>query len=207
MTAKEGLNRVIDKIDEMRDFLKIGDEVIPFLSDLFGFMQDIMPLMKEANCSLSDGSRKLPDATDRIRDVDQTTEMATHEILDRLDTISEKLNQLDDHLGKKEKQTVVDVQDEVNKIIYALQFQDITAQKLEHADRILTAIYKKFQELAESTKKVKMRTNVGKKMMQEITDSIHETDMQKRSEDLDKETEDKIRQSNISQDDIDKLFE
>ncbi len=207
MTAKVGLNRVLDKIDEMRDFLKIGDEVIPFLSDLFGFMQDIMPLMKEANCSLSDGSRKLPDASDRIRDVDQTTEMATHEILDRLDTISEKLNQLDNSLGKQEKQTIAEVQDEVNNIIYALQFQDITAQKLEHADRILNAIYKKFQELADSTKKVEMRTTVGKKMMQEITESIHETDMQKRSEDLDKETEDKIRESKISQDDIDKLFE
>ncbi|MCF7886310.1 MAG: DUF3418 domain-containing protein [Candidatus Marinimicrobia bacterium] len=198
---------VIEKIEEMRDFLKIGDEIVPFLTELFSFMQDVMPIMKEANHSLKDGSQRLPTASNRIRDVDQTTEMATHEILDKLGNISDKLDALAEDLDASKVETIEDIKEEANSIIFSLQFQDITAQKLEHADRILNAIRKKFTKLSDRISKVKIKTEIGKKVMQDLTSEEPDEELKRDLEEMDKETEDVIREGQIDQDDIDKLFE
>jgi len=207
MDNSTNFDSVIEKIEEMRDFLKIGDEIVPFLTELFTFMKDVMPIMKEANHSLQDGSQKLPTASDRIRDVDQTTEMATHEIMDKLGIISEKLDNLAEDLDDSKTEVIEDIKEEANSIIFSLQFQDITAQKLEHADRILNAIRKKFRKLSERIAEVKIDTEIGKKIMQEITTNEPDDKRKKEMDEINKETEDVIREGNIDQDDIDKLFD
>lgn len=207
MDNSTNFDSVIEKIEEMRDFLKIGDEIVPFLTELFTFMKDVMPIMKEANHSLQDGSQKLPTASDRIRDVDQTTEMATHEIMDKLGIISEKLDNLAEDLDESKTEVIEDIKEEANSIIFSLQFQDITAQKLEHADRILNAIRKKFKKLSERIAEIKIDTEIGKNIMQEITTDEPDDERKKEMDEINKETEDVIREGNIDQDDIDKLFD
>lgn len=206
MARSDHFESVIAKIEEMRDFLKIGDEIVPFLTELFSFMQDVMPIMKEANHSLKDGSQRLPTASDRIKDVDQATEMATHEIMDRLGNISDKLDELAEDLDDSQVKIIEDIKEEANSIIMSLQFQDITAQKLEHADRILNAIRKKFTKLSDRIAKVKINSEVGKKVMEDITNTSDKETQEKINE-MDDETEDVIREGQIDQDDIDKLFE
>ncbi|HMA63251.1 MAG TPA: DUF3418 domain-containing protein [bacterium] len=206
MARSDHFESVIEKIKEMRDFLKIGDEIVPFLTELFSFMQDVMPIMKEANHSLKDGSQRLPTASDRIKDVDQTTEMATHEIMDRLGNISDKLDELAEGLDDSQVEIIEDIKEEANSIIVSLQFQDITAQKLEHADRILNAIRKKFTKLSNRIAKVKINSEVGKKVMEDITNTS-DKETQEKIEEMNDETEDIIREGQIDQDDIDKLFE
>jgi hypothetical protein len=207
MDNSTNFDSVIEKIEEMRDFLKIGDEIVPFLTELFTFMKDVMPIMKEANHSLQDGSQKLPTASDRIRDVDQTTEMATHEIMDKLGIISDKLDNLAEDLDDSKTEVIEDIKEEANSIIFSLQFQDITAQKLEHADRILNAIRKKFRKLSDRIAKVQIDTEIGQKIMQEITEDEPDEERKKEMDEINKETEDVIREGNIDQDDIDKLFD
>jgi len=205
MAKSDNFDTVIGKIEEMRDFLKIGDEIVPFLTELFTFMKDVMPIMQEANNSLIDGSKRIPTASDRIKDVDQTTEMATHEILDKLGSISDKLDNLSAGLGEDKKDIIEDIKEEANSIILSLQFQDITAQKLEHADRILSAIRKKFTKLSERIAQVQVNSEIGKKIMEDLTstgNSPGEDD--KEMEDA---TKDVIREGKIDQDDIDALFD
>lgn len=206
MGKSENFDTVIDKIEEMRDFLKIGDEIVPFLTELFTFMKDVMPIMKEANSSLIDGSERIPTASDRIKDVDQTTEMATHEILDKLSTISEKLDALKEGLVEDKVTAIEDIKEDANSIIFSLQFQDITAQKLEHAARILSAIRKKFTKLSDRIAQVQVSSEIGKKIMQDITDTSDKK-TQKELEEMEDETKDVIREGQIDQDDIDALFE
>lgn len=207
MEKSSSLESVINKIEEIRDYLKIGDEVIPFLSDMFRFIQDIMPLMKEANLSLRSGSEKIPDARQRIEDAGHTAELATYEILNKLECISEKLTSLSRELDGSYEAKINTVLENVNDIIYALQFQDITSQKLEHANRILKAIYTKFNELEGASQKVQTGTTIGKEIMREITESLSNPDNLKSQEQLNRDTEDVIRESNISQADIDKMFD
>ena len=70
------LDELLVRINDMRGFFKFGDEVIPFLGDLFAFLKNIMPLMSEMNSSLQDSAQKLPTASDRIEDVNKATEYA-----------------------------------------------------------------------------------------------------------------------------------
>ena len=207
MSNDTPVGEIFQKIAEMQDFLRIGDEVIPFLGDLFKFIQDVMPLMSEIQTSFTDSSGKLPDAAQRLNDVSVATEMATHEIMDKLESINVGLEKIFVNVSDNDKEVIDTLKNDVMDITFALQFQDITSQKLEHANRILEAINKKFTQLSMNSEMIKVKTKVGEKIMQELHLGINPEDYIKNSEEFHKETEDVIREDeNFSQDDIDALF-
>ncbi len=202
------VGEIFQKIAEMQDFLRIGDEVIPFLGDLFKFIQDVMPLMSEIQRSFSDTSGKLPDASKRLDDVTEATEMATHEIMDKLESINKGLDKVGEELGDDNKNTIDTIKNDVMDITFALQFQDITSQKLEHANRILSAINKKFTDLSKNSELIKVKTKVGERIMHELHLGPDPEKSEKDTEEFHSETEDVIREDqNFSQDDIDALFD
>jgi len=204
--GKKNFDDIQEKVEEIREFFKIGDEIIPFLGELFVFIKDIMPLMTNANISLQVSANKIPDATNRISDVTQTTEMATNEILDKLDSISDKLTSISQVVHGDPKKLVDEIQSEIIDITYALQFQDITSQKLDHANRILNAIYQKFSELLTSIEHIKLNTSIGNRVLQTITGASNGEEIQKQKNEFDEKVSDIVRENEISQDDIDKLF-
>ncbi len=200
------MNEIVQKIEEMRGFFKVGDEVIPFLADLFNFLKDVMPLVTEVNTSLKDGAHKLPTASDRISDVTQATEMATNEILDKLDQINNMVADIRGSVKKNKAETLDNIEGIIMDIIFALQFQDITSQKLEHATRILNAIYTKFTTLFASIDKLRANSIFGAKVANALAEIEDSDDVVKNREEFNQETEDVIRHESISQDDIDQLF-
>ena len=207
MSNDSPVSEIFQKIAEMQDFLRIGDEVIPFLGDLFKFIQDVMPLMSEIQQSFTDTSGKLPDATQRLNDVTEATEMATHEIMDKLESINVGLDKITVNVPDDDKNIVETLKNDVMDITFALQFQDITSQKLEHANRILEAISKKFLDLSKNSELIKVKTKVGERIMHELNLGPNPEDLEKTSEEFHKETEDLIRENeDFSQDDIDALF-
>ena len=206
MDKNNQLDEVLTRINDMRGFFKFGDEVIPFLGDLFTFLKKIMPLMSDMNSSLQDSAHKLPTASDRIDDVSKATEYATVEILDTLDRISESLEVLQS-LDKKEQAKSIDtIHDEVANIVNALQFQDITSQKLTHANKILSAIYEKFTFLFASLEEAKVSSSIGKQVLQAIEDQVDPEIRKKEQDEFHEKTKDEIHHEEISQDDIDSLF-
>ncbi len=201
------LDDLLTRVDEMREFFRFGGEVIPFLANLFTFLQGVMPLMLEVSNSIKDSTHKLPTATDRIVDVSNSTELATNEIMDKLDNITEKLNKIAASDSAEHKSAINGINDDINGIIYALQFQDITSQKLEHANRILTAIHDKFSALFDSLEAVKSNSDFGSKIISVMDPKEEMEKRQQGSAEFDKKTVDRIRASSISQDDIDSLFD
>ncbi len=210
MTNVNGLNDVLVKIENMRETLKFSNDMLPLLGDLFIFIKDMIPLMLEANVSVRDSASHLPRATENIEQVSKTTETATHEVMDKLDVILAELSTLSGELkaeNVKESATArIDaIQNTATEIIYALQFQDITTQQLEHTTRILVAVNEKFGNLFQSFGKVKSNTTLGQDVIQAFEkeyNRIKNTDI----EEFKKKTEDTIRKSSFSQDDIDALF-
>lgn len=199
-------NMILGKVDEMREFFKFGDEIVPFLEDLFNFLREMMPIMSEVRSSLQDTNSKLPTASDRIADVTKTTEMATNEILDNLDLISDKLTMLDTD-SEKDRKHINEVDEKITNIILSLQFQDITSQKLEHAERILNAISDKFSSLFSSLENLKSQSDFGTKLMSDVGLEIDEKSLNDSSKLFDEKTEDTIRDDATSQDEIDSLFD
>ena len=204
---KADIDQIIKTVGEMRGFFEFGDEIVPFLEDLFKFLQRVMPLMAEVSSSLHDTNTKMTTAFDRLSDVNLTTEMATNEILDNLEQISGILNELSINTEGKQGDLVQDINEKVTNIMLSMQFQDITSQKLEHADRILKATHEKFSALFESLEHVKFHSEFGTKMMSALEEDIDREGLDKDSEEFDKKTEDTIRSNEFSQGDIDSLFD
>ncbi len=206
LEKKTQLDEVLVRINDMRGFFKFGDEIIPFLSDLFSFLKGIIPLIAEMNNSLQDTAQKLPTASDRIDDVTKATEYATVEILDALDRISTSLENLQDHKQDVQTEKINNMHEEIANIVTALQFQDITSQKLDHANKILSAIYEKFTGLFASLEAAKLSTSIGSQVLEAIENEADPELRQQEQATFQQKTEDKIHHEDISQDDIDSLF-
>lgn len=202
----EQIEAIIQRINEIRQLFKTTSEVLPFIADLLQFLKDLMPIITETNLSIVESTQNLPTASHRIADVSQTTEMATQTILDKLDVISARLESMRQDLPTARQQDIAEIQDDIAHIIYALQFQDITAQKLEHANRILQTIYEKFLTLFQQADELKTTSQVGKKFIDDLNGSTQEAEMQRKRQNLREKMSDTVRQQGISQDDIDQFF-
>lgn len=99
MEVKEsGIAKQIDlilrEIEELKAIFILGQRVLPFLEELFGFVKEIGPMLNEINKSLEESSKKIPRASNQLTTVTKTTEMATTEILDALDEMSLKFGEI-----------------------------------------------------------------------------------------------------------------
>jgi len=206
MPKQDQIDEIMQKIEDIRLFFKMSEEFTPFLSDLFQFLKDMLPLMYDANVSIVESANNLPTASNRINDVNQATEMATQEILDKLEFISTKLDGLTASLPQEKQGEIETIQTDVTDIIFALQFQDITAQKLEHANRILKAIYEKFMTLFETAERMRTTSKVGEKVMDDIQEKSSTYERKLDREKLKQQFTDMVRSEGISQDDIDQYF-
>ena len=211
MTTISSIEDVLKRIEDIRDSLKFSDEILPLLSDLFLFLKDTIPLMLEANMSIKESTDKIPTASENIENITKTTELATNEVMDKLDTISNVLGELykdlkDQNVSEDQLAKVEMAKSNANEIVFALQFQDIISQQLEHTNRILSAVYERFMDLFKSFVRMKERTTLGKEIINAIESECNVTVLKDSREEFDKKTEDVIRNKGISQDDIDKLF-
>ena len=158
MTQIRNLDDILNKVEELRDSLRVSEEMFPIISEVFIFIREVVPLLLDANLSIKETTGHLPTATDNINSVSQTTELATNEVLDTIELITEELNDLRDRITNntdtKNQLEILDrVQNQVSEIVFAFQFQDITTQKLEQVIRILNAINEKFSNLWHSFNK------------------------------------------------------
>ncbi|MHB2147753.1 DUF3418 domain-containing protein [Calditrichota bacterium LG25] len=207
MGGAKGLDQLMSRIDQLKKSLKTDDEVVTVVSDVLIFIEDLIPLMLEGNAFMRDTANKVPSATDNLTRINQATEMATKEVLERLERIMEQLESLKKDIIKEKDtlqnvKTVDDIQEEIHQIFYAFQFQDITSQQLEYVKRILKAINEKFMELFNSSLRLKGNTIFGKS----IIEAIENETKKKLSDDVLNDTKDIVRQNEITQESIDKYF-
>jgi chemotaxis regulatin CheY-phosphate phosphatase CheZ len=80
MKSKD-MSFLLEKADELKDVLSMGQQFIPFLEDIVIFVNDVRPIVEELNQSLVDNVSKLPGVSSKLSQVTQATEVATNEIL------------------------------------------------------------------------------------------------------------------------------
>lgn len=93
----KNLGGILDKINELRALFIFGQRVIPFLEELFYFVNDIVPVLEDINDSIYESANKIPRASSQLSKVTQATELATTEILDNLDGVLSKLSAIGSH--------------------------------------------------------------------------------------------------------------
>jgi len=185
--------------------------MFPLISEVFIFIREIVPLLLDANISIKETTGQLPTAADNINSVSQTTEMATNEVLDTIEHVTEKLNTLHELIEKesdREKQLDIlnEVQGKVSEIVFAFRFQDITTQKLDHVMRILDAINDKFGNLWQSFNKLKESTSLGGEVIRAIENELKNTIETENKEFFDSRTKDIVRHTGTTQDMIDNFI-
>ncbi len=70
---REKINELIDKANELSALLVLGQKAIPFLEEIFIFINEIEPVLEEINQSISDNLKKMPSATNQISKVTEAT--------------------------------------------------------------------------------------------------------------------------------------
>ncbi len=93
----KNLGGILDKINELRALFIFGQRVIPFLEELFYFVNDIVPVLEDINVSIYESANKMPRASSQLSKVTQATELATTEILDNLDGVLSMLDAIGNH--------------------------------------------------------------------------------------------------------------
>jgi len=94
MAGTKAIDDVLLKVEQLHKSLQMGEEIFPIINDLFKFIKEIIPLMVEVNTFMKSSSQKIPTASENLNNVSKTTELATHEVMDKLDVITAKLEKL-----------------------------------------------------------------------------------------------------------------
>ncbi len=94
------IKQLLTKAEELRVLFVLGQRVIPFLEEIFIFVNEIKPLLDEINLSIQDNLNKMPKASKQLSKVTEANEMATTEIMDIVDGLIYKAEIISSNVEK-----------------------------------------------------------------------------------------------------------
>ncbi len=141
------------KLDSLTAVFKDAQKLIPIVQNLIEFMGETIPLLDNINKSVHESTFKIPRATNQINDVTSATEMATTEILDIVDVISNDIYAIEialsELIAKEEKRA-----DIINKIKFLTKDNDEIKNLFNEYDKIDAGL-KLFPQMISSIKKIR----------------------------------------------------
>ncbi len=93
-STERQLELLLKRVAEIQALFVLVERITPFVQDLVSFVFDVGPLLTQASRTLAESTAKMPRATRHLEDVTQATEMATTQVLDRVDGILRNLEEL-----------------------------------------------------------------------------------------------------------------
>jgi len=99
MAQQTSMMQLFEKLDDLKSVFIYGQKIIPVIHSLLDFMKDTVPLLENINKSIAESTTKIPKAKHHIHDVTNATELATTEILDIVDTISDDIKTIDNKIN------------------------------------------------------------------------------------------------------------
>ena len=92
MNKAKNMTDIFAKLDDLKSVFQYGEKLIPIIQSIVEFMRETVPLLENINSSIEESTGKFPKATHQITNVTNATEIATTEILDLVDEISNNLS-------------------------------------------------------------------------------------------------------------------
>jgi len=162
---REKINELIGKANELSALLVLGQKAIPFLEEIFIFINDIEPVLEEINQSISDNLKKMPSATNQISKVTEATELATTEILDIMDNLSNLTREIKEILNNK---SIVNIQSKYrNELLASIR----NLETIDKQNTILAEIENTFYMMdAETAREIQNTNNKIENILQKIED-------------------------------------
>lgn len=97
----KNMTQLFEKLNDLKAVFAYGQKIIPIIQNLVDFMTDTIPLLESINHSIADSTSKIPKASHQISNVTHANEMATTEILDLVDVISNEVSKIEETLKKE----------------------------------------------------------------------------------------------------------
>ncbi|RMD51385.1 MAG: hypothetical protein D6830_00485 [Ignavibacteria bacterium] len=94
----KNMSELFEKLEDLKTVFSYGQKIIPILQSLMDFMKDTVPLLENINKSIDQTAKQFPKAQDQINDISSATEIATTQILDKVDEITNDLIAADEEL-------------------------------------------------------------------------------------------------------------
>lgn len=135
------------------------------IGELSDAVNQVVESFRQVKNPLVESQEKVPMATDQLDKISEQTEAAAHQMLDRIEQITQReediiagLKQIRELAAATANNEAVGVVDTINAkaetnlndafmIMDALQFQDITAQQMNHAASLLEDIEEKLKKI------------------------------------------------------------
>jgi chemotaxis regulatin CheY-phosphate phosphatase CheZ len=100
MKQPENMSELFERLNDLKSVFKYGQKLIPIIQSLLDFMSETVPLLENINASITESTSKIPRASSQINNVTNATELATTEILDIIDVISNDIVEIEKNLEK-----------------------------------------------------------------------------------------------------------
>ncbi len=133
------MSDLFERLNELKYAFKYGQDLIPMIQSIIDFVKETVPMLEEINSSIADSTVKIPRLKDQINNISDATELATTEILDIVDSISNDIFGLEEQI-KNSKETELKRQknwNEIKKVLNKTGYTDL-AEKFEASDNMFT---------------------------------------------------------------------
>lgn len=147
------MSDLFDRLNDLKIVFHYGQKLIPIIQGIIDFMKETVPLLEDINSSITDSTSKIPKVKDQIINVSSATEMATTEILDIADSISNEISKIENEvklIQEKEKKKK-HIWEEIKLLLKDNPDADQLLNEYEQFDKSLSA----FDEFRGTIKKIK----------------------------------------------------
>lgn len=146
------MEEVLKKVSDLKVLFEFGGKIVPILENLTQFLDETVPLLESINDSILESTIRMPEAATQIDNVTSATELATTEILDLVDEITDKIGNAKNILivskGKitlqleliKKLKDIVSKNTEAVKLVDELVKSFTEYDKIEKIESILTEV-------------------------------------------------------------------
>ena len=160
------ISRLINSFNAIKGYFDTTKRYMPQIAKLVFFIEEIVPLLETIHASLHQSSSLIPDAAAKLNKVTSATELAATEVMDIVDNVINRLNNMTASLDEIEEKSgdskdtgflnektalireeINGSQDDLFLIMNALQFQDITTQQINSIASTIDNVNKKLGDL------------------------------------------------------------
>lgn len=143
--------KVLEDPDYARAHLLILRQVIPYLMHLLCFAAETVPLIERVIQVASRGDESLGHVSQNLRHIDSQAESAVQQVMTELEQIENYLSRAREAADSpgEVKAAVEAASERLTEIFSALQFQDITSQKIEATQALLAQLDRGLRSLVE----------------------------------------------------------
>ncbi|MEA2062580.1 MAG: hypothetical protein U9P14_02675, partial [Gemmatimonadota bacterium] len=172
---EKDITGILKKVEELKALFAFSARLLPFLEDMLVFVQEMAPMLNDMNKSILESSARMPVAAHQLDKVTSATEIATQEMLDRVDAMLSKMDDLNEVFSqvnsrlKAEQEAVAGIAGAVEQLLKLPEAKASLSKLVE--DEQARKLCMKVKEIVDEFMGSRLDESIAGKVEQLIQDS------------------------------------